>query len=340
MEPLKPSKYAVIERIATWATVIIWVGVLLVGAGLALVYHNVRAEQKAIVQAEAISFVVTHTATPAASPANTNTPTPAASPTATATHTATRTPTPTLTPPPPTPTTDYVAPYVRFKDPDIIPGVATLPPDLTPAPVVSPSTTPCPTPAARPETDPPASPTLTPLPTVPSDIYDQVSTPGGTPPAGAPPNRIVIPAINLNAPVVPVGWHIEEQNGQRISVWDVTDNAAGWHKTSAYPGNPGNVVLNGHHNIRGEVFRYLVDLEPGARILLYVGDTAYSYSVTEKHILKEKGEPPTVRYQNAQWIAPTSDERLTLVTCWPYTSNTHRLIILARPYQPDRSKLQ
>ena len=155
--------------------------------------------------------------------------------------------------------------------------------------------------------------------------------------ASVPPDRIVIPSIDLDAPVVPVGWTIEEQGGQRVSVWESPDFAAGWHETSAKPGNSGNVVLNGHNNIRGEVFRYLIDLEPEESILLYVGDTIYHYSVSEKYILKERGESSEVRYQNAQWIAPTEDERLTLVTCWPYTSNTHRLIIVARLYQLDYS---
>ena len=37
------------------------------------------------------------------------------------------------------------------------------------------------------------------------------------------------------------------------------------------------------------------------------------------------------RLQNARWIAATADERLTLVTCWPNTTNSHRLIIVAEP---------
>jgi sortase A len=45
-----------------------------------------------------------------------------------------------------------------------------------------------------------------------------------------------------------------------------------------------------------------------------------------------------VRLQNAQWIQPTTDERLTLVTCWPYNDNSHRLIIVARPIDPNRIK--
>ena len=50
------------------------------------------------------------------------------------------------------------------------------------------------------------------------------------------------------------------------------------------------------------------------------------------HLLEEKGMPEEVRRSNAQWIAPTDDERVTLVTCWPYTSNTHRLVIVAKPF--------
>jgi sortase A len=154
------------------------------------------------------------------------------------------------------------------------------------------------------------------------------------PPASRPPDRIVIAKIKLDSPIVPIGWYVVEEGGQQYSVWQVADYVVGWHKTSAYPGHAGNMVLNGHHNIRGEVFRYLVDLDVGDHILIYVGDQAYHYAVTEKHILKERGEPPEVRRQNAQWIAPTEDERLTMVTCWPYTSNTHRLVVVAKPIPP------
>jgi sortase A len=302
MEPLKPSKLTTIERIATWATVLIWIGVLLMAVGLTSAYLEVRAEQQAVAQAESLSFVVVATATPTASPT-------------VASLVPAETPTPTFTPLPPTPTPDVGDAFVLPEE-----DIQTFLPARTSVATRTSVPTRTPTPA------PTSTPTATPLPT---PAPDQVT------PAIAPPNRIVIPSIDLDAPVVPIGWHIEEQNGRKISVWDSPDYAAGWHKTSAYPGNSGNVVLNGHNNIRGEVFRYLIDLEPKARIRLYVGDTVYPYSVSEKYLLKERGEPPEVRYQNARWIAPTQDERLTLVTCWPYTSNTHRLIIVATPYGQD-----
>ena len=31
------------------------------------------------------------------------------------------------------------------------------------------------------------------------------------------------------------------------------------------------------------------------------------------------------------YIGDTPDERLTLITCWPYGINDHRLIVIARP---------
>jgi sortase A len=163
-------------------------------------------------------------------------------------------------------------------------------------------------------TGPPPSPTATPFP-----------------PAADPPTRIVASAINLDAKIVPVGWKTIDQDGQKVSVWEVAEYAAGWHKNSALPGQQGNVVLSGHHNIKGEVFRYIVDLKPGDVITLYADERPYTYTVVSRFVLKDKGEPATVREQNARWIGPFPDKRLTLVTCWPYTSNTHRVIVVAKP---------
>ncbi|MGH2592916.1 MAG: sortase domain-containing protein [Anaerolineae bacterium] len=146
------------------------------------------------------------------------------------------------------------------------------------------------------------------------------------------PTRLAIPAIGLDAPVVTVGWSAVTQNGQQVSMWDVPNwRAAGWLKTTARVGEPGNTVLDGHHNVYGEVFRYLVDLEPGDTIQLWAGDRARDYIVSLMKILPEKGQPIEVRLENAKWIQPTEDERLTLVTCWPYENNTHRLIVVALP---------
>ncbi|VAW39853.1 hypothetical protein MNBD_CHLOROFLEXI01-1251 [hydrothermal vent metagenome] len=146
------------------------------------------------------------------------------------------------------------------------------------------------------------------------------------------PKRIVIPSIAVDAPVTDVGLSAFESDGQTYYQWQVPSAyEAGWHNSSAPLGQPGNTVLNGHHNIFGEVFGKLVNLQVGDEIVLYDADKPHSYTVSEVMILPERDQPLEVRLENAQWIQPTDDERLTLVTCWPYTDNSHRLIVVAYP---------
>ena len=145
------------------------------------------------------------------------------------------------------------------------------------------------------------------------------------------PTRLEVPSVGLGSDIIPVGWKLVEQNGVQYSIWDVADFAVGWHQTTAYLGQTGNTVFAGHNNINGEVFRDLPSVEVGDTIIAYADGKSFEYTVEMKTIVKEKGEPPEVRQRNAQWIAPTTDERLTLVSCWPYTSNTHRVIVVAKP---------
>jgi sortase A len=152
-------------------------------------------------------------------------------------------------------------------------------------------------------------------------------------PADSIPTRIVIPAIKLDAPVETVGWHIVDG----VSQWDVPNTfATGWLKTSAVLGQPGNTAVTGHHNVGGEVFRDLVKLKPGDQIMVYAQNQLFSYEVQSRRILPESGQSEEVRRANARWIQPTTDERITLITCWPYTSNTHRLVIVAKPVLPEK----
>ncbi len=151
------------------------------------------------------------------------------------------------------------------------------------------------------------------------------------PPAKHIPNRIVLPTISVDSRVQDVGWKVEMLNGQQYSEWLVADYAVGWHKTSALPGADGNTVMAGHNNINGEVFKNLIDLKIGDEIFVFADDKVYRYAVAQKLLVKEAGATFEQRLQNAQWIAPTNDGRLTLVSCWPYSNNTHRVIIVAKP---------
>jgi LPXTG-site transpeptidase (sortase) family protein len=186
---------------------------------------------------------------------------------------------------------------------------ASLPPVNRQATPVMLDTTPTPTPAAAPQ--PAATPQF----------------------AGIAPARIRIPAIRLDAPVVPIDWEVLETADGVQGIWKVPDwRAGGWHNTSALLGVPGNTVLNGHNTTYGEVFRDLYKLQVGAEILLEGEDAlTYTYTVESLYILREANQPLEVRLENARYILPTTDERLTLVTCHPYGSIQNRLIVIARP---------
>jgi LPXTG-site transpeptidase (sortase) family protein len=155
--------------------------------------------------------------------------------------------------------------------------------------------------------------------------------PAPAPSDPAVPVHIRIPKIGLDAPVIETGWHTTEQDGQLVAEWDSAENAAGFLKNSAYPGQGGNTVLSGHHNIKGKVFARLVDLAVGDEIFLATVVREFRYIVSQRLIMQEAGVSEEQQLKNAEYIAPTADERLTLVTCWPQSTNTHRLIVIALP---------
>lgn len=162
-----------------------------------------------------------------------------------------------------------------------------------------------------------------------------------TPPASPDStiSRIVIPAIALDSKVTEVGWVMEEEaeEGGAQPVWEVARYMAGHHRGSATPGEGGNIVLSGHVGGYGRVFGDLFYLKPGNEVLLYSQGKTYPYVVSERLILEEEHASPEQRAANARYIAPTSEEVVTLVTCWPPTGAnkfTQRIIIRAHPHSP------
>lgn len=144
------------------------------------------------------------------------------------------------------------------------------------------------------------------------------------------PERIWIEKLKINAKIQPVG------PGNRIGLlaveWSAPNNRnVGWHDYSGRLGEKKNIVLNGHNNIYGAVFRKLYTLQPGDEIRLGAGDRVVSYRVEQVLRLRERDQPLSVRMENAHYIQPMDDDRLTLVSCWPEWSNTHRVIVIARP---------
>ncbi len=162
---------------------------------------------------------------------------------------------------------------------------------------------------------------------------DKKSTPEPTKESDVIPVRLVVPSINLEADIINAQQKELVQGDKTYVQWLAPDEfAVGWHFESAFLGQPGNTVLNGHHNVFGKVFENLDKLVSGDEIFLYGNDSfEYKYIVSNTMILPERDVPFDERLENARWILSSEDERITLITCWPYFSNTHRLIIVARP---------
>jgi len=94
----------------------------------------------------------------------------------------------------------------------------------------------------------------------------------------------------------------------------------GQHIGSANPGEQGNLVLTGHNDIYGEVFRYIEDLEVGDEVTVFSADQSYTYVVRWIEIV----EPTDVYVMD-----PTDNASLTMITCYPYRVDTQRVVVRA-----------
>jgi len=255
------------------------------------------------------------TATPTTVPTDT--------PTATSTDTPTLTATPTLTP-----TT-------------VVTDTPTTVPTETPTPTTMPSATPTATltPSPTATLPPPTS-----VPTNGADLsqYRQQNwvapevitklTASGPVVKSSQPTLLEIPAIDLETAVEGKGWgHMLRYDGTVYSEWQDVRYAAGWHINSAVPGEAGNIVVSGHNNVYGAVFRDLWRLRAGEQIYLYSGDTRYTYVVDQVTVMPEEQATAKQQAELASYIVQTADNRLTLVSCWPPNSNTHRVFVVAHP---------
>ena len=159
-----------------------------------------------------------------------------------------------------------------------------------------------------------------------------------TSPGGARPNEAEIPenlrplvqslpalvipspgpqqAIQIDLPTLgKAGVPVVEGDG-----WEQLKAGVGHHLGSANPGQPGNVVLSGHDDIFGEVFRDLDELKPGAEILLYTSNRTYRYVVLGWRLVA-----PT----DVGVLGGSARPTLTLISCYPYMVDTQRIVVSA-----------
>jgi sortase A len=119
---------------------------------------------------------------------------------------------------------------------------------------------------------------------------------------------IRIEALGVNAPIV------------QGDSWEELKRGVGQHVGSADPGQAGNLVLTGHNDIYGEVFKELDELEEGDEIVIYSANNSYTYAVTETQFVA-----PTA----VDVMYPTQDATITLISCYPYRVDTQRIVVFA-----------
>jgi len=152
-------------------------------------------------------------------------------------------------------------------------------------------------------------------------------TPVLTPVSNAPLDRLVIPKIGVDAPVVTVGV-----DGQGIMQSPRTAFEVGWYDFTARPGTGGNAVFSGHvdfASVGAAVFWDLRELGPGDLVEVRLADgTAYQYLVVSN--VSYAGDDAPI----ADIVGPTGKDTVTLITCTGTFNRevrqySHRLVVRA-----------
>lgn len=134
------------------------------------------------------------------------------------------------------------------------------------------------------------------------------------PPTLQDPVSLTIPAIAMNNASIFSG-----------DDWETLQRGIGHMRGSGLPGSNQNVVLTGHNDIYGQIFRRLSELKVGDLIYLRAGDgKEYTYEVKESlEVL------PTF----IEVLHPDRGAIVTLITCHPYQVDTHRWVVTAELVQ-------
>lgn len=147
-------------------------------------------------------------------------------------------------------------------------------------------------------------------------VADQIYVPiSARPPATSETAvQINIPQINVNHVIVP---GVD---------WEALKLGVGMLMNGVNPGNKqGNLVLSGHNDIYGEVFRDLDKLKVGDQFTVRTQTQEYTYAVTGSKVV----EPTEVSVMNDRGGAT-----VTLISCYPYKVDNKRYIVFAQRVGP------
>ncbi len=156
------------------------------------------------------------------------------------------------------------------------------------------------------------------------------------PEVGPPENRIIIPKLNLNIPLVTPSYAaLLKEDWTRVEkdIQEALEQGVVHYPGTARPGQAGNFFVTGHSSYypwaSGKfktVFARLHQLDVGDEYWVYYGGDKHRYSVVEK---KE------VTPSNIAVLDQPTDARLsTLMTCTPVGTTLRRLVIISQEIDP------
>jgi LPXTG-site transpeptidase (sortase) family protein len=171
-----------------------------------------------------------------------------------------------------------------------------------------------------------------PLPIVSSSQAAKKQIPDLSLEIAPPDDRIIIPRIGQNVPIVRVptdkllmrDWTALENQIQEALRYGVVHFPG-----TALPGDKGNVVITGHSSYFPwdpgrfkDVFALLHQVDVGDRVIVYRDQKPYEYEVYDKEV---------VMPDQVEVLTQKGEDRLTLITCTPVGTNLKRLVLLAKP---------
>lgn len=135
------------------------------------------------------------------------------------------------------------------------------------------------------------------------------------------PNRIVIPAINVNVPVV------ESPSLNDKDIIATLERGAALYPNGVTPGALGNAFIAAHSSgepwkgIYRFAFTRINELQPGDVMYVEFRGTRYSYRITTSEIIT-----PTPEFQV---VSDRPVPTISLMACWPIWSTKQRILIHA-----------
>lgn len=121
--------------------------------------------------------------------------------------------------------------------------------------------------------------------------------------------RLIIPRLGLDVIVVEL---------ESLDDLESLKKGPGHIPGTAYPGEPGNMVISGHRTTYGAPFRNIDRLEPGDEIILETGEAEFVYRVDGKEVV-----PPG----DLSILEQSPEPRVTLTSCHPWYSDVTRIVV-------------